>query len=515
MCFVADIPLVEPASSADLSQISADLNLGINEDQIKEYLDVINTWLKACDGLRLIEEETIPVLYPRIPGVKPARKDNPYNAWATKVEIKGESYGILAGKTIAVKDNVFIAGTPLTNGSKIWEGYTPEFDATVVTRILQAGGTIRGKSTCENQCCSGNSFTSASGPVLNPHDITRSAGGSSSGSAVLVATGEVDMAIGGDQGGSVRLPSCWSGCVGLKATFGLVPVTGSLGCEPSFDHLGPMASNVTDAAKLLEVIAGYDDGRDHRQNPHVVIPKYSQLLTGDLTGVKFGYVKEGSGRASDGVKSVMSHVITKLRESGAVVEEVSITLHAQSGSLWMALLPAFYESMIKNYGQPPGFNEMYNVSALRHFKQTMQVRAHDMSPPVKAYTMFGEFIRRKDGNQIVARAMNCRPTLRKAYNDVLEKYDALIMPTIPIAAVKLPPLDLTPKEFIREIQSKNVNTAPFNLTGHPALSLNVGKVKPEDGGSNSLPVGLQIVCKHFEEAKLLDIAYGVEKLMTE
>ncbi|KAF6025112.1 hypothetical protein EB796_016591 [Bugula neritina] len=103
------------------------------------FTEVINTWLKTCDGLRSIEEETIPVLYPRIPGVKPARKDNPYNAWATKMEIKGESSGILAGKTIAIKDNVFIAGTPLTNGSKIWEGYTPEFDATVVTRILQAG----------------------------------------------------------------------------------------------------------------------------------------------------------------------------------------------------------------------------------------------------------------------------------------------------------------------------------------------------------------------------------------
>ncbi|KAF6025111.1 hypothetical protein EB796_016590 [Bugula neritina] len=164
---------------------------------------------------------------------------------------------------------------------------------------------------------------------------------------------------------------------------------------------------------------------------------------------------------------------------------------------------------------PPGFNEMYNVSALRHFKQAMQVRAHDMPPSIKAYTMFGEFIRRKDGSQIVARAMNCRPTLRKAYNDVLEKYDALIMPTIPFVAVKLPPLDLTPKEFIRALQSPVVNVTPFNLTGHPALSLNVGKVKPDDGGTKPLPVGLQIVCKHFEEAKLLNIAYGVEKLMTE
>ncbi|KAF6039368.1 hypothetical protein EB796_002332 [Bugula neritina] len=337
------IPLVEPASLEDLSQISNELKLGIAEYENKDYLEVVNGWLKSCDGLQLIEEETVPVLYPRISGVKPARKDNPTThatiavkqvLWATKVTIKGEDSGLLAGKTVAIKDNVFVAGTPLTNGSKIWEGYTPEFDGTVVTRILQAGGTILGKSTCENQCCSGNSFTSASGPVLNPADRTRSAGGSSSGSAALIAAGEVDMAIGGDTGGSIRLPSSWCGCVGLKPTFGLVPVTGSLGLEPSLDHLGPMASNVTDVAKLLEVIAGYDGGRDHRQNPHVTIPKYSQLLKGDLTGVKLGYVKEGYEHAAPGVKSAMADVINLMTNCGAVVEEVSIPLHLQCGPLF-------------------------------------------------------------------------------------------------------------------------------------------------------------------------------------
>ncbi|KAF6039365.1 hypothetical protein EB796_002329 [Bugula neritina] len=518
---ISYIPLVEPASLEDLSQISNELKLGISEHENKDYLEVVNGWLKSCDGLRLIEEETVPVLYPRIPGAKPARKDNPHNAWATKVTIKGEDSGLLAGKTVAIKDNVFVAGTPLTNGSKIWEGYTPEIDSTVVTRILQAGGTILGKSTCESQCFSGNSFTSASGPVLNPADRTRSAGGSSSGSAALVAAGDVDMAIGGDQGGSIRLPSSWCGCVGLKPTFGLVPVTGSLGMEPSVDHVGPMASNVTDVAKLLEVIAGYDGGRDHRQNPHVTIPKYSQLLKGDLTGVKLGYVKEGYEHATPGVKSAMADVITLMTNCGAVVEEVSIPLHLQCGPLFTIMLASFYRSMIECNVQPPGYNELYCVSAMQHFKQAFKSRAHDVSPTIKAVSLFGEYLKRKDGSMLVGRTMNCRSVLRRAYNDMLEKYDALIMPTIPFVAAKLPAAELTPAEFVKQTLFNTGNTAPFNLSGHPALTINVGNVPPEDADpmklddATKLPVGLQIVCKHYEEVKLLDIAFGVEKIMAQ
>src|SRR5436853_2615167 len=144
----------------------------------------------------------------------------------------------------------------MMNGASTLEGYVPDVDATIVTRMLDAGGTIMGKVHCEYFCFSGGSHTSAAGPVQNPRRAGFSAGGSSSGSAALVAAGEVDMAIGGDQGGSIRIPSCWCGIYGLKPTYGLVPYTGIFPIELTLDHTGPLARTVADVALLLEVIAG-------------------------------------------------------------------------------------------------------------------------------------------------------------------------------------------------------------------------------------------------------------------
>src|SRR5207249_7877084 len=154
---------------------------------------------------------------------------------------------------------------PMMNGSAVLEGYVPDVDATLVTRILDAGGEIVGKAVCEHLCFSGGSHTSDTGPVLNPHDPKRSAGGSSSGSAALVVARECDMAIGGDQGGSSRIPSSYSGAVGLKPTYGLVPYTGVFPIELTLDHTGPIARTAADCALLLEAIAGAD-GLDPRQS---------------------------------------------------------------------------------------------------------------------------------------------------------------------------------------------------------------------------------------------------------
>ncbi|XP_067948340.1 amidase-like isoform X1 [Watersipora subatra] len=502
-------PLVEPATEEDVETICEDLGLGINEKELEEYREWLNEALSGCDQIQNIEEETIPVLYPRVPGVKPPAKDNIYNAWASSVLIKGERDGLLSGKKIAIKDNIFVAGTPLKNGSKVWDGYTPEFDATVVTRILQARGTIIGKSTCENQCFSGSSFTSHGGPVRNPHDTERSAGGSSSGSAVLVATGEVEMALGGDQGGSVRLPSSCTGCVGLKPTWGLVPVTGSLGMMPAADHIGPMAATVADVALLLEVIAGYDDGRDHRQRPDILKTHYSELLKGDLSGKKFASVKEGFYNATEEVKTEIQSVVDKMRAAAATVDEISIPLHSDGSAVFGALRASMYDNMIRSHGQASGYNEFYQVSAMKH---SFKSRARDMQPTVKAAMLFGEYLQRNDGSQVVARAMNMRPTIRKAYDDVLQAYDALIMPTIPFVAHKLPKPGLSVTEFIKEAKAYNQNTQMFNLTGHPSLSLNVGMAMPNDGGAK-MPVGLMITGKHYQDDKVLDLAFGIEQML--
>ena len=168
------------------------------------------------------------------------------------------------GRTVALKDTVLLAGVPLMNGASVMEGYVPEVDATIVTRMLDAGATITGKAVCEYFCLSGSSFTSATGPVHNPVKYGYSAGGSSSGSAALVGSGAVDMSIGGDQAGSIRIPAAFSGIVGMKPTHGLVPYSGIMSMEVSIDHIGPMTANVADNALLLEVLAG-PDGYDNRQ----------------------------------------------------------------------------------------------------------------------------------------------------------------------------------------------------------------------------------------------------------
>ena len=169
----------------------------------------------------------------RGPVTLPTGADNPCGAWFAKATVRGAPTGPLAGKTFAVKDNIMVAGLPLMNGcaSLYKQHYTPDFDATVVSRLLAAGATIAGKAACEDLCLSGGSHTNARGAVHNPHAAGYSAGGSSSGSAALVALGAVDCALGCDQGGSIRLPSSWCGVVGMKPTHGLVPYTGIMPIE--------------------------------------------------------------------------------------------------------------------------------------------------------------------------------------------------------------------------------------------------------------------------------------------
>ena len=210
-------------------------------------------------------DEKPAVKYPRDGGWRPSADENQLGAWYVKTSIKGKAAGKLAGRRVALKDNICLAGVPMMVGAAFLEGSVPDIDATIVTRILDEGGEIAGKAVCEYYCVSGGSHTSSTGPVQNPRKHGFTTGGSSSGSAALVAAGEVPMAIGGDQAGSIRIPASYCGIVGMKPTFGLVPYTGIGPLEITIDTAGPMTANVADNALLLEVIAG-PDGLDARQH---------------------------------------------------------------------------------------------------------------------------------------------------------------------------------------------------------------------------------------------------------
>ena len=216
----------------------------------------------GCARVASDPAENLPVRYPRSGGRRPSPEENSLNAWAWRCDIQGADDGVLAGRTVVLKDIVPVAGQPMSAGSAILEGHVPSFDATVTSRILDQGGRIIGIAATEDMCLSGASVSAVTGYVRNPRDASRSAGGSSSGVAALIGSGAADVGIGADQGGSIRIPSSLSGIFGMKPTYGLIPYTGCASIDPSLDHLGPMAGTVEDLARLLQAVAGFDDGLD-------------------------------------------------------------------------------------------------------------------------------------------------------------------------------------------------------------------------------------------------------------
>src|SRR5215831_7503149 len=313
---------VKRPTLAQLHEVSRDLGMTFSDEDARSFLGLMEGSFAAYDAVDAMPDYVPPVKYPRTPGYRPEGAENRYNAWYVKTTVKGAPSGKLAGKTVALKDNICLAGVPMMNGASTLRGYVPDIDATVVTRILDAGGTIVGKAHCEYFCFSGGSHTGAAGPVHNPHRMGHSAGGSSSGSAALVAAGEVDMALGGDQGGSIRIPSSFCGIYGMKPTHGLVPYTGIMPIELTLDHAGPITATVADNALLLEVIAGAD-GYDPRQYGPKVHP-YTQQLEGGVRGLKIAVVKEGFGHANSetNVDEKVRKAAKLLAKLGAKLEDV-------------------------------------------------------------------------------------------------------------------------------------------------------------------------------------------------
>ncbi len=409
---------------------------------------------------------------------------------------------------MAVKDNVCVAGIPMMNGSAALEGYVPEIDATVVTRTLDAGATIVGKAVCEDLCFSGGSHTAATGPVLNPRAPGRSAGGSSSGSAVLVATGEADLAIGGDQGGSIRMPSCWTGVVGHKPTYGLVPYTGIFPLEMTLDHTGPIGPTVADVALFLEVLAGAD-GHDPRQPSVVPTERYSGGLDGDLTGVRVGLLTEGfgwEGRSEEAVDAAVRDAARRLEKAGAAVAEVSVPMHRMAMPVWMAIgMEGATDLMIHGNGLGTGWKGYYATGLAEAFARGRRERVNDLADTVKLAMLLGEHLRLTSGGQHYGRGQNLGRTLRAAYDGALEGADVLVMPTLPMLPTPLPAPGAPRAEYIGRAFEMVLNTAPFDVTGHPAISV---PCHPH----GSLPIGMMIVGRHFADAAVLRVAAAVEEL---
>ena len=479
------------------------LGFTMGDAELAEQLKCLLPGFAAYNIVDRMADEMPAVTYPRTPGRRPEGEENRYGAWYVKSEIKGAPTGKLAGKTVAVKDNVCVAGVPMMNGASTLEGYVPDMDATVVQRILDAGGTILGKAVCEHFCFSGGSHTSSSGPVHNPHRHGYSAGGSSSGSGALVAAGEVAMALGGDQGGSIRMPASFCGIYGLKPTHGLVPYTGIMPIELTLDHTGPMTATVEDNALLLEVIAG-PDGLDPRQYGGESQP-YREALGQGVRGLRIGVVEEGFGHPQSMPQSdaVVREAADRLRGLGAMVETVSIPMHSLGAAIWLPIA-AEGATVQMMHGNGFGFNwQGQYVVSLLDAHSAWRERADELSDSLKNTMLLGHYMTTRHRGRYYAKAQNLVRKLRRAYDDALARYDLLLMPTLPMTATPLPAADASVSEVIQRAFEILPNTAPFDCTHHPSMSIPCGTV---DG----LPVGMMLTGKLYAESTIYRAAAGFE-----
>ena len=488
-----------------LKQVAESLHMKLSESEIQSHHEIMAPNFDAYNALDLEPDYLPEVKYPRTPGYEPQVEDNLLNAWARKTNVIGAKEGILSDQKVILKDNISLAGVPMMNGSSTLNGYVPDIDATVVTRILDAGGEIVGKAHCEHFCLSGGSHTNSHAAVLNPHNPEHSSGGSSSGCGALVGSGEIAMAIGCDQGGSVRMPASWSGCVGMKGTWGLVPYTGIMSIESTIDHAGPITDTVGNNALLLTAIAG-TDGLDPRQYGDDSRTDYRVDLDKPIKGKRIAVLTEGFGRedSEEDVDLLVRQAIEALKEQGAELTEVSIPSHALGQAVWLAIaLEGLTVQMMTLNGVGTGWRGMYPTGLL-DTHAAWRLRANDLSDSLKSCMLTGQYMLNEYHGRYYAKAQNLARKLTADYNKILKGADAIVIPTMPMKATLLPSSDADMGLYVQKAFEMIGNTCQFDATGHPAITIPVGM-------SNGLPVGMTLVGTHYDEANLYQLASAYEK----
>ncbi|KAK9457443.1 amidase signature enzyme [Dipodascopsis uninucleata] len=522
---VARLPEVVSLSAEKVQELAAKNNVKVPEKDVDAYR-IMLSGLDELAKLIIAEDDFVPEVdfkkYPR-KDVKPRPAENEYNAWATKVTVPSSEKGLLEGQTIVIKDNINLASIPSMLGTDALEPnqFIPKYDATVVRRVLDAGATIIGKAACENFSMSPTSFTNAYGYVTNPLAQGYNAGGSSSGCGALVGAKVVKFAIGGDQGGSIRIPASYCGIVGLKPTFGLVPYTGIASLAAMIDHTGPMTQNVLDNALLLQVLAG-PDGLDDRQIGlplelpayYDELKKFSDSPASAVKGFKIAIIKE-----SFEMPGMDSRVVEKIREAarayeklGCTVEEISFPLHKLAPAIWtIATRQGFAEHGI--YGMNPvrfGVHDANLTELLAHWNQEMFDKLAKGNPAATNALLGGQYIK-DEYPGLTEKAINLGRKLKIAYNKLLEEYDILITPSAPTPANKASKRDDDIMTKMSKAIGTTQNTMPFNISGNPAISIPIANLPPVEDESLSLPIGMQIVAKSFGEMEIYKAAYAWEQ----
>jgi aspartyl-tRNA(Asn)/glutamyl-tRNA(Gln) amidotransferase subunit A len=411
---------------------------------------------------------------------------------------RGESLPPLAGVPIAIKDVMVTCGVRSTAGSKILDNFVPPYDCTAVARLEAAGAIILGKTNCDEFAMGSSNENSAFGPVRNPRDTTRVPGGSSGGSAAAVAAGTAVASLGSDTGGSIRQPASFCGVVGLMPTYGRVSRYGLIAFASSLDHIGPFTKTVKDAAILLRVIAGRDPMDS--TSADVPVPNYVQQIGKPVRGMKLGVPREYFGEGLDPeVRASVEAAIQHLAQAGAEIVPISLPHTSYAVPTYYVIATAEASANLARYdGVRYGYRSPNTRTLADMYRKT---RDEGFGPEVKRRIMLGTYVLSSGYyDAYYLKAQKVRTLLARDFQHAFAEVDAIVTPTAPTPAFKLgDKLDDPLSMYLADIY-----TVTADLAGIPGISVPCGKTK------SGLPIGLQVLGKHFDEGTILRVAHVVE-----
>jgi aspartyl-tRNA(Asn)/glutamyl-tRNA(Gln) amidotransferase subunit A len=412
---------------------------------------------------------------------------------------RGDDPGPLAGVPIALKDNLCTRGVPTTCSSKILEGWRPPYTATVVERVLAAGAVPVAKTNLDEFAMGSSTENSAFGPTRNPRDPSRVPGGSSGGSAAAVAAGYAPLSLGSDTGGSIRQPAALCGVVGVKPTYGLVSRYGLIAFASSLDQIGPFANSVTDAALLLDVIAGPDpaDSTSIRAGSEPILPQ----LDRGVAGLRVGIIDElasGEGFQPEVLES-LQQAAAALESAGASVDHVSVPSAQYGLSAYYVIAPAEASSNLARYD---GVRYGLRVDGEDVAAMNANTRDAGFGPEVKRRIMLGTYaLSAGYYDAYYGQAQRVRTLIIRDFARAYEQFDVLLSPTSPTVAFELGAKSSDPLAMYLS----DVCTIPTNLAGHPAMSV------PFGAGEAGLPIGVQVLAPALAEGVMFRTARVLEE----
>ena len=412
----------------------------------------------------------------------------------------GEELGPLAGIPIAIKDNICTKGIKTTCASKMLEEFIPPYNATVVEKLEKENAIILGKLNMDEFAMGTTTEHSYFFPTRNPWDLEKSPGGSSGGAAAAIAGNLATITLGSDTGGSIREPASWTGTVGLKPTYGMVSRYGLIAFASSLDQIGPVSKDVTDAAIMLNIISGHDEHDSTSINIEKI--DYTKALINNVKGLKIGIPKEYMGEGIDKeVKESISEVAEKYKELGAVVEEFSFG-EAVEYSLAAYYIIACAEAS-SNLGRFDGIRYGYRTKNYTNLKELYKnSRSEGFGKEVKRRIILGTYVLSSGYyDAYYKKAQKVRTLVKQAFEQAFKKYDVLLTPVVPNTAFKIGEKVSDPLQMYMA----DVCTVPINITGVPAVSVPCGVDK------SGMPIGMQLIAKHFNEQTLFRAAYTYEQ----